>query len=242
MRFYSYMAAAALGASLLLAPAVPAFAAEQTSAESTQAPVEVSLPYTYTSQQYGFSIQCPQKPVGVIPASLLYEDRTGEVLIFDNEEYNIKYAWVVLTNAFDNKSVPDLNKLKPADAEKLLSGIMGSNGYEGIMLVNLDAKNKAIYAVTAKEVEVDEDGDGKIDGVAKADTQMAVAFFRTPKGNRYGVELIDNPDLRASSLAAFQKGITTLKDVDKKQVKNSKNAKTSKNANSSKKGDKKKTK
>lgn len=242
MRFYSYMAAAALGASLLLAPAVPAFAAEQTSTESTQVPVEVSLPYTYTSQQYGFSIQCPQKPVGVIPASLLYEDRTGEVLIFDNEEYNIKYAWVVLTNAFDNKSVPDLNKLKPADAEKLLSGIMGSNGYEGIMLVNLDAKNKAIYAVTAKEVEVDEDGDGKIDGVAKADTQMAVAFFRTPKGNRYGVELIDNPDLRASSLAAFQKGITTLKDVDKKQVKNSKNAKASKNANSSKKGDKKKAK
>ncbi|WP_432647192.1 hypothetical protein [Mitsuokella sp.] len=242
MRFYSYMAAAALGASLLLAPAVPAFAAEQTSTESTQVPVEVSLPYTYTSQQYGFSIQCPQKPVGVIPANLLYEDRTGEVLIFDNEEYNIKYAWVVLINAFDNKSVPDLNKLKPADAEKLLSGIMGSNGYEGIMLVNLDAKNKAIYAVTAKEVEVDEDGDGKIDGVAKADTQMAVAFFRTPKGNRYGVELIDNPDLRASSLAAFQKGITTLKDVDKKQVKNSKNAKASKNANSSKKGDKKKAK
>ncbi len=242
MRFYSYMAAAALGASLLLAPAMPAYAAEQTAAESTQAPVEVSLPYTYTSQQYGFSIQCPQKPVGVIPASLLYEDRTGEVLIFDNEEYNIKYAWVVLTNAFDNKSVPDLNKLKEADAEKLLADIMGSNGYEGIMLVNLDAKNKAIYAVTAKEVEVDEDGDGKIDGVAKADTQMAVAFFRTPKGNRYGVELIDNPDLRASSLAAFQKGITTLKDVDTKQVKNSKNVKSSKNTNNSRKSDKKKSK
>ena len=236
------MAAAALGASLLLAPAMPAYAAEQTAAESTQAPVEVSLPYTYTSQQYGFSIQCPQKPVGVIPASLLYEDRTGEVLIFDNEEYNIKYAWVVLTNAFDNKSVPDLNKLKEADAEKLLADIMGSNGYEGIMLVNLDAKNKAIYAVTAKEVEVDEDGDGKIDGVAKADTQMAVAFFRTPKGNRYGVELIDNPDLRASSLAAFQKGITTLKDVDTKQVKNSKNVKSSKNTNNSRKSDKKKSK
>ena len=48
------------------------------------------------------------------------------------------------------------------EAEKLLSGIMGSNGYEGIMLVNLNAKNKAIYAVTAKEVEIDEDGDGKV--------------------------------------------------------------------------------
>ena len=221
MRFHSYMAAAALGASLLLMPAMPAFAAEQAASQAAEA----ALPYTYTSQQYGYTIQCPQKPVGVIPASALYEDRKGDVLIFDNDGYNIKYAWIVLTDAFDNKSVPDLNKLKEADAEKLLSGIMGSNGYEGIMLVNLNAKNKAIYAVTAKEIEIDENGDGQIDGVAKADTQMAVAFFRTEKGNRYGVELIDNPDLRESSLAAFQKGITTLKDVDGKQLMSSKDKK-----------------
>ena len=227
MRFYSYAAAAALGAAILMTPAMPAFAAEQAPTAATQAaPVQVTLPYTYTSQ-------CPQKPVGVIPASALYEDKKGEVLIFDNDGYNIKYAWVVLTDAFDNKNVPDLNKLKEPEAEKLLSGIMGSNGYEGIMLVNLNAKNKAIYAVTAKEVEIDEDGDGKVDGVAKADTQMAVAFFRTEKGNRYGVELIDNPDLRASSLAAFQKGITTLKDVDSKQLANSKDKKA--NTKSSKK-------
>lgn len=224
MRFHSYMAAAALGASLLLMPAMSAFAAEQAPAATSQA-AEAALPYTYTSQQYGYTIQCPQKPVGVIPASALYEDRKGDVLIFDNDGYNIKYAWIVLTDAFDNKSVPDLNKLKEADAEKLLSGIMGSNGYEGIMLVNLNAKNKAIYAVTAKEIEIDENGDGQIDGVAKADTQMAVAFFRTEKGNRYGVELIDNPDLRESSLAAFQKGITTLKDVDGKQLMSSKDKK-----------------
>lgn len=224
MRFHSYMAAAALGASLLLMPSMPALAAEQAPAAATQS-AEAALPYTYTSQQYGYTIQCPQKPVGVIPASALYEDKKGEVLIFDNDGYNIKYAWVVLTDAFDNKSVPDLNKLKEPEAEKLLSGIMGSNGYEGIMLVNLNAKNKAIYAVTAKEIEIDENGDGQIDGVAKADTQMAVAFFRTEKGNRYGVELIDNPDLRESSLAAFQKGITTLKDVDGKQLMSSKDKK-----------------
>ena len=165
MRFHSYMAAAALGASLLLMPTMPAFAAEQAPAAASQA-AKAALPYTYTSQQYGYTIQCPQKPVGVIPASALYEDRKGDVLIFDNDGYNIKYAWIVLTDAFDNKSVPDLNKLKEADAEKLLSGIMGSNGYEGIMLVNLNAKNKAIYAVTAKEIEIDENGDGQIDGVA----------------------------------------------------------------------------
>ncbi|HBQ29781.1 MAG TPA: hypothetical protein DD660_01735, partial [Mitsuokella multacida] len=113
MRFYSYAAAAALGAAILMTPAMPAFAAEQAPAAATQAaPVQVTLPYTYTSQQYGYTIQCPQKPVGVIPASALYEDKKGEVLIFDNDGYDIKYAWVVLSDAFDNKNVPDLNKLK----------------------------------------------------------------------------------------------------------------------------------
>ena len=52
MRFHSYMAAAALGASLLLMPAMPAFAAEQAPAAASQA-AEAALPYTYTSQQYG---------------------------------------------------------------------------------------------------------------------------------------------------------------------------------------------
>lgn len=232
MKFYTCLAAAAMGASLLMAPSVPALAAEQTAAKDPsvhiQQPIEASLPYTYTSKQYGFTIKCPQKPVGVIPANLLYEDKQGEVLVFDNEEYNIKYAWVILTDAFDDKKVPDLNKLKPEEAEKLLSGIMGSNGYEGIMLVNLTPTNKAIYAVTAKEVEIDTDGDGKADEVAKADTQMAVAFFRTPSGKRYGVELIDNPNLRAYSLAAFQKGIATLTDSQDKAVMNSSNDKKNK--------------
>ena len=85
MRFYSYAAAAALGAAILLTPAMPAFAAEQAPAAAQTAPTQVTLPYTYTSQQYGYTIQCPQKPVGVIPASALYEDKKGEVLIFDND-------------------------------------------------------------------------------------------------------------------------------------------------------------
>ena len=55
MRFHSYMAAAALGASLLLMPAMPAFAAEQAPAAASQA-AEAALPYTYTSQQYGYTM------------------------------------------------------------------------------------------------------------------------------------------------------------------------------------------
>lgn len=222
MKAFSYVAAAALTASLVASPAI-SYAADEAAAEtpaaataesSTAAPAQaapaVSLPYTYTSKLYGFTIQCPQKPVGVIPASMLYENEKGDILIFENEEYNIKYAWIITEDAFDNKKVPNLNKLNEKDAEALLKNIMGSNGYEGIMLVNLTAKNKGIYAVTAKEVEIDTDGDGKPDATATANTQMAVLFFRGDKGGRYAMKLIDNPTLRSTSLTAFQKGAGTF--------------------------------
>ncbi|WP_298591812.1 hypothetical protein [uncultured Mitsuokella sp.] len=183
---------------------------EKAMRQSTQA--DVALPYTYTSKEYGFTIQCPQKPVGVIPASALYEGEKGDVLVFENDAYNIKYAWIITEDAFDDAKVPDLNTLDEKAAKELLKGIMGSNGYEGIMLVNLSKTNKAIYAVTAKEVEIDTNGDGVPDETGKADTQMAVLFFRGEKGGRYAIKLIDNPVLRGSALAAFQKGAATFQE------------------------------
>ena len=50
------------------------------------------LSYNYKSATYGYQIMCPRTPVGVIPASALFENREGEVLIFENEGYHIKYA------------------------------------------------------------------------------------------------------------------------------------------------------
>ncbi|EKU71678.1 hypothetical protein [Selenomonas sp. F0473] len=169
-----------------------------------------TLTYRYESKAYDYSIMCPKAPVGVIPAEALFENRKGEILIFENEEYNIKHAWVVLIDAFSDMSVPNLNTINPDEATKLLSGIMGSNGYEGIMLVNLTEKNKAIFAMTAKEIEIDEDGDGVVDATATADNQMAVLFFRGTKGERYGLELIDNPALRADAVSEFIAGARTL--------------------------------
>ena len=161
--------------------------------------------YLYTSKNYGYTIVCPKKP-NVIPASLLMEGRKGEVLIFDNDGYNIKNAWIVLADAFDKKKTPDFNKMNEAEAKKYLEGIMQSNPYEGVMVVNLTKNNKAIYALTAKEVELDTDGDGKPDVTAKADTQMAVLFFRGNKGGCYSLQLIDNPVLRDSEIVKFQNG------------------------------------
>lgn len=181
-----------------------------TAKEDTKSTAPIELPYSYESTAYGYRIMCPQRPIGVIPANALFENREGEILIFENEEYHIKYAWVILVNAFSDDSVPNLNTINPKQAVDLLGRIMGSNGYEGIMLVNLSESNKAIFATTAKEVEIDEDGDGVVDATAKADSQMAVLFFRGENGQRYGFELIDNPELRSVSVSAFLAGARTL--------------------------------
>jgi len=171
------------------------------------------LSYNYKSTAYDYRIMCPRTPVGVIPASALFENREGEVLIFENEGYHIKYAWVVLVHAFPEEALPDLNAIDPDEAAELLKKIMGSNGYEGSMLINLTEGNKAIFATTAKEIEIDEDGDGIPDATARADSQMAALFFRTANGLRYGLELIDNPDLRDVSVAAFLAGARTMQPL-----------------------------
>ena len=214
-----------MGRKILVAFAAAAFlcgggaadAAENPSAEEVRTSPESStvsvLPYAYDSAAYGYRIMCPQKPAGVIPASALFENREGEVLIFDHEDYYIKYAWVVLVNAFPEDALPNLNTIRPDEAVDLLQRIMGSNGYEGIVLANLSEGHRAIFATTAKDVEIDEDGDGTPDATAKADQQMAVLFFRSENGQRYGLELIDNPDLRPTSVSALLAGARTLQEL-----------------------------
>ena len=51
-----------------------------------------SASYLYESP-LGYSLQCPEKPVGVIPASAFYQDdRKGEVLVFANDGYKLNRA------------------------------------------------------------------------------------------------------------------------------------------------------
>ena len=199
--------AVVVGAMALLSGAPHAFAEE--TAQMVQEAVSPALSYAYESRSYGYRIMCPKQPAFVIPAVEL-DGHEGEVLIFENEDYYIKHAWIIHVNAFSEDSVPNLNAISPEESVELLKGIMGSNGYEGIMLINLTEDNKAIFATTAKEIEIDEDGDGTPDATAKADSQMAVLFFRGANGMRYGLELIDNPELRASSVSAFLAGARTM--------------------------------
>ena len=213
------IAAVLLGAAVWALPTVqaPVEAAESSTAQSAAAEAEKTV-YAYVSEAYGYGILCPKKP-NVVPASMFYGDETkkGEVLIFNNDGYDVKHAWVVLVDAFDDNGVPDLNKLSEEEAKEQLTKIQQSNGYEGIALLNISENNKAIFAVTAKEVEIDTDGDGEPDTTAVADTQMAVSFFRGPKGGRYSIQLIDNPDLRQEAIDEYQMGISSFKELDQKK-------------------------
>ncbi len=210
------MAMTVFAASVLPVSAAETVDAGKTTAEKTAVKDQASASqeaYLYTSKEYGYSIYCPFKPLGVIPASVLYEGKKGDILVFQNQEYTILNGWVILVDAFDTDAVPDLNTVTEEEAADYLQKLMNSNGYEGISLVNISENNKGIFAITAKEVEIDTNGDGVPDMTAKADTQQAVTFFRSAQGRCFSVQLIDNPTLRPEAVAICQMGISSLKDL-----------------------------
>ena len=193
------------------------YAAEATAAAPAAAPAAAdsdathvkSTEYRYTSEQYGYSITCPKKPVGVIPASALYEGQKGEVLIFDNDGYNIKRAWMVLADSYSDKDIPDLTKLTEDQQKELIKKFTDHGNYEFVRIAEMNG-TKGLYTVTAKEIEVDSNGDGKPDTTAKADSQMVETFFQGAYGGRFAVALLDNPELTREGVADYRAGLLTF--------------------------------
>lgn len=179
-------------------------------AEQVPASAEV---YTYVSRDYGYSIDCPQKPLGVLPASVLYPNEKGEVLVFANDGYKINKAWLILTDAFPADELPNLDKLTEKGTRKLLDKLRQSGSYAYVDIIPLSGKKKGLFEVTSKEIEIDTDGDGKPDTKATADTQMALTFFRGEKGTRYAIELIDNPELTQANIDEYRAGMSTFKEL-----------------------------
>ena len=175
--------------------------------------------YQFLSEQGGYGILCPKKPMLVVPASDLYRDREGDVLIFDREGTNIKHAWIIVKDGFTDSELPDLNLTDASELAPRLEKIKQSSGYASVELVKITEWNHGVYAVTAKDVEIDTDGDGVPDMVGHADTQMAVTFFRSSKGGRYSVQLIDNPTLREDSIRDYRYGLITFQELDEKEMK-----------------------
>ena len=93
-----------------------AFAFGAMLAAATMTPQTVGAePYTYTNKEAGYSIMCPTKPLGVLPASVLNEDAKGSVLVFANDGYTINKAWIIIPDGFAKNDLPDLSKLSQKD-------------------------------------------------------------------------------------------------------------------------------
>ena len=168
--------------------------------------------------RYGYTILCPKKPQ-VIPASIYFEgeNKKGDVLVFDGYYNDVtltfvtRNAWAILVDDFDTKDVPDFNKISEQEAETYLTKLMQTNPLEGVSLINLTPTNRAVLAKTAKEIEINENGQ-EVD-TAVAETQQAVVFFRTPDGRCFTARLIDNPVLRENSVKDFLLGIASIRNT-----------------------------
>lgn len=193
--------------------APPAPAAAEAQALSPEEALELYRDHgvKYTSQRYGYSIICPKKP-NVIPASLLVEGSKGDVLIFDNDGYDIKNAWVVLAEAFDDAELPpDMGQRSESEQMAYIDHLMNTAGYEFVRLTEV-AGSTGVYAVTAKEIDVDTDGDGQPDEMMVAENQGIKTFFRGQFGGRFSVQLIDNPELSQAGVSLYQLGLLTFQE------------------------------
>lgn len=214
------------------ASAAPAAAAAQTApAGATQVK---STAYRYTSGTYGYSITCPTKPVGVVPMSMFYEGEKGDVIIFENDGYALKKAWLVVPDAYSDKDIPDLRKLTEAQTKELIKRFTEKGGCEFVRIAEMN-DNRGLYTVTAKEIEIDTDGDGKPDTTAKSDNQMVKTYFKGEYGGNFMVGLINNPDLTREAVAEYEAGLlsfqqwpTTAANGSTQNAKNTKNSKKKK--------------
>ena len=197
-----------------IVPDAPAEGQQMTEEEMLQSYIDSG--YKYTSQRYGYTIVCPRKP-SVVPASMLFdENEKGDVLIFQStgtgENTMINYAWVVRPDAFDESMIPpDITKQPEAKQKEYIDKFMKSSPYEFIRLTEVDGRS-GVYAVTAKEIEVDTNGDGKFDEVMKAESQMVQTFFRGAYGGRFGVMLMENPDLTKDGVSVYHLGLLTFQE------------------------------
>ncbi len=199
-----------------IVPDAPPEGEQQQMTEEEMLQAYIDSGYKYTSQRYGYSIVCPRKP-SVVPVSMLFdENEKGDVLIFKStgtgENTMINYAWVIRPDAFDESVIPpDITKQPEAKQKEYIDKFMKSSPYEFIRLTEVDGR-AGVYAVTAKEIEVDTNGDGKFDEVMRAESQMVQTFFRGAYGGRFGVMLMENPDLTKDGVALYQLGLLTFQE------------------------------
>ncbi len=191
-------------------------------AEATSSGGEIE----YKSPRYNFSMNCP-KEFRVVQNPSFDTSQFGEMLVFENEGFHVKYGYIITVDAFNDNAVPNFNKDNKKVIEAYINQKKNSGAYDLVEVVELTKDNKGVFARAAKEIEVDENGDGKVDGVAVASIGSAITFFRAPGGRCWSVQVIcDN--LTDEIMETYKRDVASFKDlnyvpVDKKtEAKNKK--------------------
>ena len=166
--------------------------------------------YLYTSERFGYSIKCPEKPLAVINLSILSPQEQGDVLIFETDGHNPTKYWVISPNAFSNDTFPDLDNLTDEARQDLFTRLAIERGYEAISLVPIQGHN-AIYAVTAKTIQIDTDKDGQVDKTIEQEGQHIETYFKGAKSN-YCIVLSSKSALTEDGLKDYQYGLLSFND------------------------------
>ncbi|MDQ0203953.1 hypothetical protein [Pectinatus haikarae] len=167
--------------------------------------------YTYVSKDYGYSIECPEKPLGVIP--LIDPTQKGEVLVFKNDGYNILQGWIIATNAFDSSQIPDFDKMTDKESQKYAANfVMNSEGkYETVLFIPLNG-HKVLYAVAPQDVYVDADKKEKTDTV-KTNVSQRIETYIPGKKTNYVIVFFKSGEMTTQDSTDYQNGLLSFKEL-----------------------------
>lgn len=166
--------------------------------------------YFYTSNRFGYTIKCPQKPIAVMDLSIFSPQEKGDILVFANDGYNLTKYWVVSPDAFTNDTFPDLDNISEQDAKDLFAHLMVDREYETVTLVPVNGHN-AIYAVTAKTIQIDSNKDGEIEQTIQAPQQSIETYLKGQKTN-YCIVVTAKGELTQDDINAYQYGLLSFRE------------------------------
>ena len=86
----------------------------------------------------------PKKPVGIIPASVAMEGEKGEIIVFENDGYTLKNAWVVTIDAFSDKALPlGIEDGSDQERQEFFDKFAAMGGFEVVKFAELDGKTES---------------------------------------------------------------------------------------------------
>ena len=198
--------------------------------------------YIHTSEEFQYTITCPIKPLAVVQNPWQEPEKRGELLVFDNDGWTIRYAYYICVNAWnpDDAKIPDFNKGTTAAIGSYLTDLKTNGGFGDARLVNVTKNNKGVYAITAATIQVTNKETGELEGEWVADRQDLYTFFRTPQGRCISIQLV-TPELNKTFVKTYQGSVMSFVDnsKDKKSKKDKKKDKKEKKDKQKDKKDKK---